>query len=54
MSHNVANVPTAVRNDYVGALTLVLENAPYGPNVEEAKVCNPASSPSAYEPGFSL
>lgn len=27
-----------VRNDYVGALMLVLGNAPYGPNVEEAKV----------------
>ena len=26
------------RNDYVGALTLVLGNPPYGPNVEEAKV----------------
>ena len=31
------------RSDYVGALTLVLESAPYGPTVEEAKV-RPSSS----------
>ena len=29
------------RGDTVGAINLVLEGAPYGPNVEEAKVCYP-------------
>ena len=29
------------RGDTVGAITLVLEGAPYGPNVEEAKVRYP-------------
>ena len=28
-----------VRGDIAGALSLVLDGAPYGPNVEEAKVC---------------
>ena len=28
-----------VRGDVAGALSLVLDGAPYGPNVEEAKVC---------------
>jgi actin related protein 2/3 complex subunit 5 len=28
----------ACRSDVVGALNIVLEDAPYGPNVEEAKV----------------
>lgn len=27
------------RGDTVSAINLVLESAPYGPNVEEAKVC---------------
>ena len=31
------------RGDTVGAITLVLEGAPYGPNVEEAKVRYPVS-----------
>lgn len=29
---------TPLRSDVLGALNIVLENAPYGPNVEEAKV----------------
>ena len=29
------------RNDISGALTTILENAPYGPSVDEAKVCTP-------------
>ena len=28
----------SVRNDVAGALDLILKDAPYGPNVEEAKV----------------
>ena len=31
------------RGDTVGAINLVLEGAPYGPNVEEAKVRYPVS-----------
>lgn len=27
-----------LRNDIIGALTVILDNAPYGPTVEEAKV----------------
>jgi len=30
--------PWKCRSDVVGALSIALENAPYGPNVEEAKV----------------
>ena len=26
------------RNDIPGALTIILDNAPYGPNVDDAKV----------------
>ncbi|KAI1795403.1 arp2/3 complex 16 kDa subunit [Ganoderma leucocontextum] len=38
---NAAAVRSSLsRNDYVGALTLVLGNAPYGPSVEEAKNLN--------------
>jgi hypothetical protein len=35
---------TPRRSDVVGALNTVLENAPYGPNVEEAKVRAPMLS----------
>ncbi|TFK81180.1 arp2/3 complex 16 kDa subunit [Polyporus arcularius HHB13444] len=38
---NAAAVRSSLsKNDYVGALTLVLESAPYGPNVEDAKNLN--------------
>ena len=32
------NLTYLIRNDISGALTTILENAPYGPNVDEAKV----------------
>ena len=32
------NLTYLIRNDISGALTNILENAPYGPNVDEAKV----------------
>ncbi|KAI0753661.1 arp2/3 complex 16 kDa subunit [Fomes fomentarius] len=38
--HAVAVRSSLAKNDYVGALTLVLENAPFGPHVEEAKNLN--------------
>ncbi|KAI0702769.1 arp2/3 complex 16 kDa subunit [Earliella scabrosa] len=38
---NAAAVRSSLaKNDFVGALTLVLENAPYGPHVEDAKNLN--------------
>ena len=38
--HLNTDLPTdqSVRNDVAGALDLILKDAPYGPNVEEAKV----------------
>lgn len=33
-----ANYLLSARSDIPGALSIVLENAPYGPNVEDAKV----------------
>jgi hypothetical protein len=40
--HQRTNQPCILdrRSDIAGALSIVLENAPYGPNVEEAKVRN--------------
>lgn len=36
------------RNDIAGALEIILENAPYGPNVDEAKVCTHTHPPPLF------